>query len=364
MPTRVRFGRGVVGELRSYVNELGAKRILLVTGSKSMKKAGFLGRVAGLLDGLDVTVFDEVESDPSVETVGKAVEAAGEVDAIVSLGGGSVIDAAKAVSVVLGNGGDISAYLMGRKVEEPGPPVIAIPTTAGTGSEVTEVSVLTDKKRMIKKSFRSVYMYPAVALDDLELTKTMPKDVTASSGLDALTHAVEALTSKKSQPIPDQLCLEAARIIAGNILKAYENGDDLKAREAMMLGSLMAGFGITHAGAGLAHGLAYSLWKVAGTTHGLACGILLPHVMKYNLGYEEGKYEQLARHCGFKKPGDLISKIVELNSAMGIPKRLAEIGVREDDVESMIELGMSGSTKVNPRPVDETAIRNFLLEII
>jgi alcohol dehydrogenase len=363
MPTKVRFGRGAFGEAGKIVDELGARRILVVTGRGGWKDR-LLGRLDGMLEGREVDVFDEVEADPSVGTVDSGAAKARHADAIVALGGGSPLDAAKAISVVAGNGGGAAEYLAGKKTPNPGPPVIAVPTTAGTGSEVTEVSVLTDREKGLKKSFRSVRMYPYAALDDPELTATMPKDVTAATGLDALTHAVEAYTSTRSQPIPDALCREAAKLILGNIVAAFEDGGDMDAREGMLLGSLMAGFGITHSGAGLAHGLSYSLWKVAGTHHGLACGALLPHVMRFNLGREGGRYAALAGHCGFKSPEALISRVEEVNARLGVPSRLGPLGVGESDVESMLELGLGGSTRVNPRLVDRATLASFIRRII
>ncbi|MFH1055347.1 MAG: iron-containing alcohol dehydrogenase [Candidatus Altiarchaeota archaeon] len=364
MPTEVRFGCGVLEDVKPVVEGLEAKRVLIVTGKSAAWKRGVIDRIKELLDGKEITVFDDVESDPSVETVDKAVYATSDVDVILGLGGGSPLDVAKAASVVSANGGKAVEYIRGKGIMKAGPPVIAIPTTAGTGSEVTEVAVLSDRSRMVKKSFRSRHMYPSAALDDPQLTVTMPKEVTASSGLDALTHAIEALTSKMSQPMPDVLCMEAAKLVLDNIVRAYDDDSDMEAREAMMLGSLMAGFGITHAGAGLAHGLSYSLWKAADTPHGLACGVVLPHVMRLNLGYEKGKYDQLARHCRLKDAQELILKVEEIKAALSVPDFLRDVGVKADDIGGMVELGLSGSTRGNPRPVDWETLNLFLRGII
>jgi len=363
MPTKVVFGRGALDRLPSELDGLGAEEVLVVAGRGSMRRTGMLKRVLKLLEGRDVGVYEGVVSNPQADMVDEiAVEARG-VDALVGLGGGSVLDAAKAASVVSANGGKTAEYLNGRDTPKPGPAVVAVPTTSGTGSEVTEVSVISAGEGL-KRSFRSVYMYPAVALDDPELTKTMPREVTASSGLDALTHAVEALVSTRSQPICDVLCMEAAGVIIGSLESAYMEGEDMESREAMMLGSLMAGFGITHAAAGLAHGVSYGLHRVAGTSHGLACGILLPHVMRFNLGYDGGKYSLLARHCGFKNAEDLICRIEGLKRALDVPERLSDAGATSDDADAMAEVSMTGSAKVNPRPVDREAIASFIRSIM
>ncbi|MFH0862792.1 MAG: iron-containing alcohol dehydrogenase [Candidatus Altiarchaeota archaeon] len=363
MPVKVRFGLGVLGELGTHARGFGAKRVLIVTGKGSMKRTGILDRAVGLLEGFNVAVFDEVESDPSLKTIDEGVSAAKGRDLIVGLGGGSALDAAKAISAISANGGPASEYLAGRKIEKAGPKIIAIPTTAGTASEVTEVSVMTDRGSRIKKAIRSAHMYPAMALDDPELTVTMPKDVTASSGLDAMAHAVEALVSRKSQPIPDILCMQAAKLVLENLEDAYRDGADLKARENMLFASLMAGFGITHAGAGLAHGISYSLWRKAGTAHGLACGILLPHVMRYNLGHEGGKYGVLAGFCGYKNPEDLICRVESLNAALGVPKRIGVLGIGSSDIGFMVS-GVGGGVMANPRHTDEAALASFIESIL
>ncbi|MFH1403331.1 MAG: iron-containing alcohol dehydrogenase [Candidatus Altiarchaeota archaeon] len=364
MPTRVIFGSGVLDRLGEIVGESDAGKALIVTGSGSMRKTGVLERVISLLGDVSVEVFDNVESDPSVDTIDDAVEYAREVDLIVGLGGGSPLDAAKAISAVVGNGGNAGDYLKGRGIKNPGPGMVAIPTTSGTGTEVTQISVLSDRKTMIKKSIRSPLIYPRVALDDPTLTRTMPREVTAYTGMDALTHAIEAYSSLKSQPMTDILCMEAVRIVLDNIENAYVDGGDMVTRERMMYASLIAGFGITHASAGLAHGLSYAVWRVAGVPHGVAVGLLLPHVMMFNMKAVGGKFDALAEYCGLCDAGELVSRIVEVKESIGIPARLGGIGVGVDDVDSMVELGLGGSTKANPRMVDGDLLAAFIGGII
>ena len=276
------------------------------------------------------------------------------------MGGGSPRDSAKAISIVSSNKGKTNEYLMGKEIKNPGAPILAIPTTSGTGTEVTEISVLSDRKKMIKKSIRSRFIYPIVALDDPLLTVTMPKKVTASTGLDALTHAIEAYTSTKSQPICDAICMNAVKIVLNNVTNAFDDGSNINARSNMMLASLMAGIGITHSGAGLAHGLSYSVWKITQIAHGSAVGILLPHVMKFNQDHVGEKYENLARFCSFKNTDELICKIQELRADLDLPDRLGDIGIKHDDVKDMIELGLGGSSKVNPRPVEPENLAEFI----
>ncbi|MBD3387560.1 MAG: iron-containing alcohol dehydrogenase [Candidatus Altiarchaeales archaeon] len=361
LPTKVHFGAGAVEGLEDVV---GGRKTLVVAGKSSMRRIGLLDRVLEILADDEVAVFEEVESDPSVETVDEGVKSAEGAEVIVALGGGSPMDAAKAMSVVAGNGGTARDYLRGKVVSKAGPDIIAVPTTSGTGSEVTEVSVLSDHEAKVKNSFRSVHMYPKVALDDPELTRTMPSEVTASTGLDALTHAVEALVSKRSQPICEIVCMESAKIVLENIEDAVEDGDDMEARTNMMYASLLAGIGITHAGAGVAHGLSYSLWRVTGLAHGTACGTLLPHIIRYNLGYDNGRYGKLAVYCGFNKVEDLISRVEEINMRLGLKDRLGGLGVGEDDIASMVDVGMTGSARANPRPVNEEKLASLIRDML
>jgi alcohol dehydrogenase class IV len=364
LPTKVVFGYGVVETLAEAALELDIEKALLVSGKGAMRKTGTLDRCLKLLEDVDVILYEDVEADPSVATVDEMVDVGRDCTHIVALGGGSPIDAAKAASVVLGNGGSSIDYLMGKRPSKMGPPIIAIPTTSGTGSEVTEVSVLSERESKFKKSFRSHFMYPAIALDDPELTLTMPKQVTASSGLDALAHAIEAYVSIRSQPVTDHLCLEAVKLVLDNLELAYEDGQDRVARENMMYASLIAGFAITHAGTGLAHGLSYGLWKAAESVHGLACGTLIPHVIEFNLDHVGVKYDRLAKYCRLKSVHELVDRIRQLNEVVGAPPYLRGLGIEEKDIESMIESGLKGSSLNSPRPIDEKNIRAFLSEAL
>jgi len=359
MPTKVEFGPGVIEGLARHIEEMGASSALIVTGKSSMKKTGILRRVEGLCEGIDVSVFDKVEPDPSLATVDDGAKAAEGCDIIIALGGGSPLDAAKGISAAVGNDATADQVLYKNRIKRAGPPIIAIPTTSGTGSEVTQVSVLTDREKMVKKSFRAEHIYPAVALDDYELTSSMPQKITAQTGLDALSHALEALVSTRSQPISDVLCIEAAKLVLENLEGAYEFGDDMSFRREMMLASLMAGFGITVAGAGLSHGLSYGLWRVTGAGHGLAVGMLTPHVIRYNLGHDGGKYERVAKAAGFEGTEKLIEAIERMNDRLGVPKTLSDMGVGQDDLGTLVDASLAGSAKTNPRKVDKRSAKKF-----
>ncbi len=362
MPTRVVFGNGCLDNLADHVT---GENVLIVTGSGgAMKKTGVLKRVKCLLDGSNVKVFDKVEADPSLETVDAGAAICEGMDSIIALGGGSPMDAAKGIAACIGNECSAKDVLYKGKFKKSGPPIIAVPTTSGTGSEVTQVAVLSDREMMIKKSFRHESVYPRVAICDPELTVTMPKKITAQTGLDALSHALEALVAKKSQPITDTLCIEATKLILESLEGAYEFPTDMTFRKDMMLASLLAGFGITVAGAGLSHGLSYGVWKVTGMGHGLAVGLLTPHVMRFNIDHDVGKYLRCARACGYQSTQELIERIEMVNDALDVPKSLGAAGVNKDDMEALIATSLAGSARGNPRKVGKREAKKFIEGLI
>ena len=364
MPTKVVFGKGCVKGVGDAATELNAKKILVVTGKTSMKKTGVLDRVIKLLSDFEVEVFDKVESDPSTDTVDEGAEIAKKYDTILGLGGGSPLDAAKAISLVSANGGDTKKIMETGYAKIKGPDIIAIPTTAGTAAEITMISVLTNRDSMVKKSIRNPYLYPAIALDDVELTLTMPAEITVQTGLDALSHALEALVSTRNQPISDILCIEAAAKILKNIESTTLFGNDLMPRTEMLLASLMAGYGITNAGAGLAHGLSYGLWKASNIGHGLACGMLMPHVMEYNRKHVGDRYNKVAKKIGLENDKELIGLIFQINERLNVPKNLGELNIVEEDVPGIVDVSLGGAAKTNPRKVDVESAKMFLEDLL
>jgi alcohol dehydrogenase len=363
IPTRVCFGNRPLERLKEIVGGEKPKQTLLVTGSGVGWKKKIVESIKEITPGR-LKIFSRVEADPSTETVDQAAQELEECDLIMALGGGSVIDAAKAIAVMPANGGRCIEYLAGKKIRKPGVPVIAIPTTAGTGSEVTRISVLSDRDSMIKKSLKDDILYPKHAIVAPSMTYSMPPELTAQTGCDALSHALEALTSNNATALSDPYCYEAAGLILSNLQKAYDNPGDEAARTRMMMASLMAGFAITQAGTGLAHGLAYSLWKMYGIHHGLACAIAMPHVMRYNMLHCQGKYDRLAQYAGMDNTHQLIEAVEKLNQKIGIPENLKGYGIIDDDMDAVIHLGTSGSAKNNCRPIDPATFKKTLDEII
>src|SRR5690625_3031292 len=301
------FGNGSMKQLDRVLTRLQAKNVFVIT-DQGIVKAGILEKVTDELDrhGYETIVYDKAVAEPPVDSVVEAHEFAKsqmKTDVIIGLGGGSSIDLAKVVALLMEYGGHPTDYFAGENAV-PGPiaPLIAIPTTAGTGSEVTSVAVITDTENDIKVGISDNYLRPAVALLDPELTTGLPPYVTACSGIDALSHAVEAYTAKDFKyiqaqgdilfqgalPITDALALHGIELIAKNLTIAVQQGSNLEARGNMLLGSLLGGMAFSNAGTALAHAIAYPIGGIAKSPHGEVTGLLLPYVMKYNTATQKG----------------------------------------------------------------------------
>ena len=365
MRTRVLFERGALEQAGEQAAMLGGARALVATGS-SARANGHLDRLCKSLEDAGVAVaavFDEIPVDSSVETVNRGRDLGLEhgVDMVVAIGGGSIMDTAKAVNILLTEGGDLledhqGAYLL----ERPLKPMIAIPTTAGSASEVTFASVIKDRSEKIKIGFLSPYLAPDVALLDPEVTLSMPPQLTASTGMDALAHAVESLQSAQSEPVADALALGAVRMIAGYLPRAVENGDDIDVRGNMLVASNMAGMAVTNALLGITHGIAHSAGAAADVPHGIANSILLPWGMEFNLDCCEKAFAQAAVALGEKPGTDTretaqrgIEAVRRLAEKIGLPTRLREVGVSHDHFPAICDLALGdGSLVTNPRPVE------------
>jgi alcohol dehydrogenase len=356
MPTRVVFGRGTVGELPQIIKDgLRALRPFLVT-DKGMNAAGILNQLRVPLAG--VPIFDEVEPNPRHTTVDRGGEIARKIkpDLIIGLGGGSVLDAAKAVALLATNPGRIEEY-EGRERYKIAPlPVLAIPTTCGTGSEVTWVSVITHTERLFKMSIKGPRMYPAAALVDPDLLVTLPAAFVASTGLDALTHAIEAFTVKPANFISDTLALEAIRLIFRFLPRAYQNiKNDNEAREGQMKGSLLAGMAFGNSDVGAVHCIAESIGSLYDTPHGVANAIFLPYVMEFNLPAAAEKYALIAAAIGLENADKneaaraLIQKVKDLSRSLSIPS-FKDLGIPECDFIAIAKKSFeNNSNPSNPR---------------
>lgn len=279
---RILFGFGAVEKTGAEAQLLKAKKVLIIT-DQGVIQAGLLETVEKSLQaaGLPFAIFDGVEPDPRIEVVEKSVEKAKKegIDLIIGFGGGSSLDIAKVTSILLTNSGKIDGLFGIDLVPNPGIPVILVPTTAGTGSEVTPIAILSDTKEKLKKGIVSPFLFPEVAIVDPRLTIGLPPSVTAFTGMDALTHAIEAYASINATALTDLFAFRALELISQNIRVAYANGENLAARSNMMEGSLLAGIAFANAGVGAAHAFAYPLGGEFHLAHGLTNTLMLPYII-------------------------------------------------------------------------------------
>jgi alcohol dehydrogenase class IV len=366
-PTRVTFGAGTLSKLPDLVAGMGSRA--LVVSDPGIAKAGILDRVLGALRdaGVAAESFAQVEPNPSVETVHAAHDLFRRTRAafVVAAGGGSAMDVGKVVAVLAAHGGTALDYEGIGKVPGPGVPVVAIPTTAGTGSEVTVFAVITNRERKFKMTVGSPHIVPQVALCDPELTLSMPQPLTAATGMDALTHAIECYVNTVYNPIAKTLALDAMRLIGRSLRTAYASGKDLGARTTMLLASTMAAMAFTRTRLGNVHAMSHPLGAHFDVPHGVANAILLPYVMAWNLVACYDTYPRVAAALGERVDGLSARQASEaavvatrrLSRDVGIPERLRDVGVTREGIARMAEDAMkSGNILVNPRATTYTDI--------
>ena len=369
---RIVQGRGALATLDAEVQRFNASRILVIT-DPGLMSTDIPAKVQALLSTRSVTIFSDVEADPSIETIRTCAEYVrkGGFDLIIGLGGGSPIDTAKCASVLASNEGNVEDYLGIEKITVPGIPKIVIPTTAGTGSEVTNVAVLSLKAQHTKKGIVSRYLFADAAILDPELTLGLPAAITAATGMDALTHAIEAYVSRFSQPLSDHYALAAIRLISANLRTAVHNGQDIDAREAMLTGSLYAGLAFGSAATGMVHGLAMPLGGQFNVPHGVANAALLPHVMRFNMISALARFRDIAEAMGevvagrsLREAAQLsVEAVQSLSDDIGIPT-LRELGIPEDASDALAADGMTNSRQrlPNPRSVTHEQLVHILAE--
>lgn len=362
-PTLVTAGHGSLSSISKAVVDLGGRRALVIT-DPGVSQAGLAELVRNALGDFCVGIYDQVPSDPDLEAVDSATETARalKADCIVSVGGGSVMDAAKGVCVTLKNGGKANDHLNMMALTEPQTPHIAIPTTSGTGSEVTSAAVLTSKGAGRKLFMVDPRIMPNVAILDPRFTLGLPKGLTVTTAMDAMTHAVEAMTSTMSNPICDGLALQAIRMIHKNLPLVADNGKDEKARLNMQVAATMAGWAFTVAQVGLAHGMAHTVGSLHHVPHGAACGIVLPKVMRYNVDHATAKLAQVAHALGVDTAG-MAERDAALAAADAVetlmkkvdhPMRLRDVGVPQESLPICAFHAMADTAVIfNGRPVND-----------
>lgn len=363
LPRILQIGSGASLALAETLATLGCSRPLLVA-DKMMVELGYVERLRRALNeaDIDLTVFEDTLPEPTAASIqaGVFIVRDGDYDSIVALGGGSPIDSAKAIAILGKHGGVMRDYKFPRVVTEPGLPVIAIPTTAGTGSEVTRVTIITDETNNEKMLCTGIGFMPIAALVDYDLTLSLPQRTTADTGIDALTHAMEAYVSRKASPYSDSQAVAAMKLIGPNLRRAYHSGRDTGAREAMMLGATLAGIAFSNASVALVHGMSRPIGALFHVPHGLSNAMLLPSVTAYSISAATGRYADCARAMGYAQHDDsdetankkLLSELHALNKELQVPTP-EQFGIDKtvffNQLETMAQQALdSGSPGNNP----------------
>ncbi len=362
---KIVFGRGSFAALPEHIAEMKILRPLIVL-DRNLAETGFREKVDGALAkaGIGYVIYDKTEPEPPLELADEGTKLAlkKKCDGVVGIGGGSAMDLAKAIAVLAPNKGKAEDYLGLNRVPGPGLPKIMVPTTAGTGSEVTFTSVFIRKKLKKKEGMNSPYLYPELALLDPELTLSLPPHPTAATGIDALCHAIESYTSVIASPMSEMMSIEAIRLISDNLRTAVHDGTNIEAREAMLLGSLYAGLGLANAGVTAVHSLSYPLGGKYGISHGLANTIMLPRVMAFNLPGALEKFVDIAEVMGeivddlpLREAAYLAVEAVEaLIEDCGIMTTLEELEIPETEFPELAKVAMTVARPLANNPCKMT----------
>ncbi|WP_319777281.1 iron-containing alcohol dehydrogenase [Maridesulfovibrio sp.] len=356
------FGNGSITYLASCAQRLGAKRVLLVS-DKGLESSGWVKIIINLLNAanLDCIYFDGLTSNPRADQIqqGAKLYRDNKADVIIGLGGGSPIDASKGIATIVSNGGEIHDYEGANRISRPLPPMILIPTTAGSGSDVSQYAIITDKQRKIKMAIISRSLVPNISIIDPDLLITKPRGLILASAVDALAHAIESYVSRLASPFTESQALTAIRLIAGNI-KTAANSKDPEALKNLSIASTAAGMSFSNAGLGVGHSLAHSLGGRYDVTHGLTLPILLPAVVRFNKYCSERKMETIARTINNSCPAPVKQKKRDLSEILQamfeeleIPMRLRDIVPDNDQMEAICRLATRDAcTVTNPRNAD------------
>ncbi|ATD49638.1 L-threonine dehydrogenase [Clostridium perfringens] len=361
MPAISLMGADCLKEAGEQVAELGFKKALIVT-DKVLGQIGIVKKVTDVLDNKDIeyAIYDETKPNPTVKNVNDGLELLKEkeCDFVISLGGGSAHDCAKGIALLATNSGEIKDYEGVDKSKKPQLPMVGINTTAGTGSEMTLFAIITDEERHIKMALVDKHLTPIIAVNDPMLMLAMPKSLTAATGMDALTHAIEAYVSTSATPITDACAEKAIELISNYLVNAVENGQDVEARDMMAYAEYLAGMAFNNASLGYVHAMAHQLGGFYNLPHGVCNAILLPHVQEYNKATSASRLAKIAKIMGGNIEGltdeqgaDLcIDMIKSLSQTIGIPEGLGVLGVKESDFETLATNALNDACSLtNPR---------------
>lgn len=361
MPPVNLFGLGTIQEVGKHLVQFESKKTLLVT-DEGLYNLGVADQIAKIIReaNVDVEIFSKVEPNPTEKNVHDGVDAyrAADCDSIVSLGGGSAHDAAKAIGLLASNGGSIHDYEGVDKSENPLVPYIAINTTAGTASEMTRFTIITDTKRSVKMAIIDKHITARVSINDPSLMISLPPALTAATGIDALTHAIESYVSLGASPITDACAEKVIQLIPKYLPRAYANGEDLEAREQMIYAQFLAGMAFNNGALGYVHAIAHQLGGFYNYPHGVCNAILLPHVCRFNIVGREERFARIAELLGenieglsVREAAELaIERIERLTQDLNIPSGFRELGAREEDIQILAENAMKDVCSLtNPR---------------
>lgn len=362
LPVKLIFGNGKRKDIKKYIEEIGGKNGVLVC-SKSFAENGTADEFVKMSDGLIKGIFSNVRPNPTTDNVDNCVKLMRELgaDFAIALGGGSPMDCCKAASAIAKGSDIIRSYHTGGKAINPDEaiPMIAVTTTSGTASEITNISVLTDVELNLKNPMNDAAMYPKIAIIDPELTLSVPPQITASTGLDVLAHAVESYWSTLNQPICTACSIYSARLVFDWLEKAYNNPGDLVAREEMAEASIVAGAAFSHPRTTGSHACSFPLTNIYGMPHGEACAFTLDYFIKFNADHadSDGRITALARDCGFSTPYEMADEIMEMKKRMGMRTRLSEINcTTNEQIKELTEKSMSMLMTRNPITLTESDI--------
>lgn len=370
------FGADSLAEAGFAASRLGARRPFLVT-DPGIVEAGWVDRLLPLLraEGLTPVLWTDVTPNPKDHEVRRAYAAYAEheCDVIIAIGGGSVIDAAKGVAILSGNDGDILDYAGVDQVTRPIPPLLMIPTTSGTGADVSQFCIVTDTERHVKLTIMGRALVPDVSITDPRLLTTMPDDLNAATGLDALTHGIEAFVSLAHNPLADTHALNAVGLVCRHLRDTIDEPAEITARAKMAQASLQAGLAFTNAILGATHAMSHQVGGLLDAPHGVVNGVLLPHVIRYNALASPDRFVDLARSAGLAVDGmpgeeaaDLLAEHVRrLADDVGVPRGLRELGVTEQDIDTMAHTALDDAClTTNPREASEGQIRQLFKDAL
>lgn len=365
-------GTGSIAKIGEQAEKFEAKHVVIVTDS-IIKQTGLLENITTPLTNQEISfkIIDKVVPEPPFENLEDMIQEleSDNPDMLIGVGGGSALDITKLLSVMLTNKEDVRNFIGTDKIKNRGIPFILVPTTAGTGSEVTANAIFTDVRDNVKKGIVSPYLLPSAAIIDATLTLSVPAKVTAATGMDALVHAVESYTAIKAGELTDGIALQAIKLISRSLRTAVYDGNNLRAREDMAMGSLLAGISLGNAGVGAVHALAYPLGGKFKVPHGVANSLLLPYVMKYNVISNFTKFKEVAiamgenvEHLSLRDAAEqAVHALAKLSEDVGIPASLQEVGVEESDLQDLAEEASKIDRLLsnNPRKLTRDDIENI-----